>query len=66
MRITSRRKLPSTRVGSLDRRRRRGHLDGVLAEVRQLELAQQQAAVGVRVRAHPPLARRRECGQLAA
>ena len=43
-----------------------GHLDGVVAEVGQLELAQQQAAVGVRVGAHAPLARGRQRGQLRA
>ena len=38
----------------------RRHVDRVVAEVGQLEVAQQQAAVGVRVRAHAPLARGRE------
>ena len=36
----------------------RSHLDRVVAEVRQAQVAQQQAAVGVRVGAHPPLAAR--------
>ena len=37
--------------------RRLRHLDRVVAEVGQDEVAQQRAAVRVRVRAHPPLAR---------
>ena len=36
--------------------RRRGHLDRVVAEVGEPEVAQQHAAVGVRVRAHAALA----------
>ena len=43
-----------------------GDLDGVAAEVGQLERAQQQATVGVWVRPHPPVAARRERGQLGA
>ena len=48
-------------------RRRAGssHVDGVVAEVGQHEVAEQRAAVRVRVRAHPPLAlgrQRRELG----
>ena len=58
--MTSRRKPPSTRVASLVRRRRAAAtVDGVVAEVGQHEVAQQHAAVRVRVRAHPALARRR-------
>ena len=34
------------------------HLDGVVAEVRHLEIAQQQAAVGVRIVAHAAMTRR--------
>ena len=47
--------------------RRRGRLwdvDRVVAEVREDEVAQQLAAVRVRVRAHPALALRRERGKL--
>ena len=43
---------------------RRGHVDGVVAEVGQRERPQQRAAVGVGARAHPALAPRRELGQL--
>ena len=39
------------------------HVDGVVAEVGQPQVAQQQAAVGVRVGAHAPLALRRQLGQ---
>ena len=61
-RITSRSKAPSTRVASLVVVRRRGDRDGVVAEVRQPQVAQQDAAVGVRAGAHPPVAlgRRRQ------
>ena len=40
-----------------------GHLDRVVAEVRHLQVAQQQAAVGVRVVAHPAVALRSQLGQ---
>ena len=65
-RITSRRKPPSTRVASLVLGARPVDLDGVVAKVGHLQLAQQQAAVGVGVGAHPPLALGRERGQLRA
>ena len=45
-------------------RARRADRHGVVPEVGQPELTQQQAAVGVRVRAHPPLAARGQRGQL--
>ena len=47
-----------------DRRTRRRHVDAEVAEVRQSQILQQQAAVGVRVVAHPQLALRRQCGDL--
>jgi hypothetical protein len=40
------------------------HLDRVVAEVGKQQVAQQQAAVCVRARAHPPLAARRELEEL--
>ena len=43
---------------------RAGDGDGVVAEVGQLQVAQQQAAVGVRVGAHPPVVPGRQRGQL--
>jgi len=42
---------------------RGGDLDGVTAEVRQPEILQQQAAVGVRARAHPAIAPWRQRSQ---
>ena len=42
----------------------RGHLDGVVAEVRQAQVPEQGAAVGVRVGAHAPGALGRQLGQL--
>ena len=48
------------------RLRRRGDVDRVVAEVRQAEVAQQRAAVGVRVRAHAALAGGRRREQLVA
>ena len=39
-------------------------IDRVVAEVRHLQIAHQQAAVGVRIVAHPPLAARGQLGQL--
>ncbi len=45
-------------------RRRRLHGHGVVAEVRQPQVAQQDAAVGMRARAHPQLAVGRQRGQL--
>ena len=55
--ITSRSQPPITRVASLELVAGREHVDGVVAEVREPQVVQQQAAVGVRVGAHPPLAR---------
>ena len=43
-----------------------GHLDGVVAEIRQPQIAQQQAAIGVRVGAHAAAASRGELGQLGS
>ena len=56
--MTSRRNSPmhARRLGRRSRRAR--HVDRVVAEVGQPQVAQQQAAVGVRVGAHAPLARR--------
>ena len=42
---------------------RRGHVDRVVAEIRHPQVAQQNAAVGVRIRAHAPLARGRQLRQ---
>jgi hypothetical protein len=44
-------------------RARRGYVDGVVAPVGQVEVAQQNAAVGVRVGAHPPVPRGGELQQ---
>ena len=44
----------------------RGHLHGVVAKVRQDEVAEELAAVCVRVRAHPSVAHRRESGELVS
>ena len=41
-----------------------GNVDGVVAEVGQSQVAQQQAAVGVRIGAHAALALRRQLGEL--
>ena len=46
-----------------DRRAGRRDLDRVVAEVRQPQIAQHGAAVGVRIGAHPARARRRERGE---
>ena len=43
---------------------RRRHRDGIVAEVGQCQVPQQQAAVGVRVRAHAPVALGRQGGEL--
>ena len=40
-----------------------GHFDGIVAEVRHLQVSEQQAAVGVRVVAHPSVALRSQFGQ---
>ena len=42
---------------------RRGHVDGVVAEIRHPQVAEQHAAVGVGICAHPPVARGRQFGQ---
>ena len=55
---------PSTCVSPMPRDARRGHVDRVVAEIRHAQIAQQHAAVGVRIRAHAPLALRRQLGQL--
>ena len=54
--MTSRRNAPSTRVASASSVPGVPNVDGVVAEVGQGEVAQEQSAVGVRVRAHPPVA----------
>ena len=41
-----------------------GNLDGVGAKIRQMQIPQQQAAVGVRIRAHAPRPFGRQLGQL--
>ena len=43
-----------------DRPAGRGHLDRIVAEIRQAQVAQQDAAVGVRIGAHPACAARRQ------
>ena len=49
---------PPEHPGGLGGRRAgRGHVDAVVAEVRQPQILEQQSAVGVRVVAHPQLAR---------
>ena len=58
--MTSRSQVPRTRVASLDVVAGRGDLDGVVPEVRQPKVPQQQPAVGVRIGAHPRGAARRE------
>ena len=42
----------------------RRHVHGVVAEIGHLQILEQQAAVGVRVGAHAPLALGRQLGQL--
>ena len=67
--MTSRRKPPSTRVGLGKVVPGFGHLDAVAAEVGQVEILEQQAAVGMRVGAHPSRALRgksREVGDRGA
>ena len=61
---TSFRNRPRTRVASLVVVPGRVDLDGVVAEVRQHEVAEQLAAVCMWVRAHPPRATRRELGKV--
>ena len=41
----------------------RGHIHRVVMEVRHAQVAQQNAAVGMRIGAHPPVALRRQLGQ---
>jgi hypothetical protein len=43
---------------------RRGHGHGIAAEIGQVQLAQQLTAVGVRIRAHPAGADRRQCREV--
>ena len=62
--ITSRRKPPSTRVASLNVVPGFGTSTAYVTEVGQRELVEQHAAVRVRIRAHAPLADRRERAQL--
>jgi hypothetical protein len=50
--------------GLTERRRRLRDVDRVGAELGHVELLEQQAAVGVRVRAHAPVGARRQGGQL--
>ena len=58
--ITSRRYTPITRVDSASVTPGFGTSTRVIGEIRQLEVFQQQTAIGVRVRAHAPLALRRK------
>ena len=53
----------NARVLGVDGARRRD-VDGMLAEVGHAQIAQQRAAVGVRIGAHPPVALRGQPGQL--
>ena len=62
--MTSRRNPPSTRVASLNVVAGSSTLDRVVAEIGQDEVAQQDAAVRVRVGAHPAIAGRGLSGQL--
>ena len=57
-RTTSRNQRAELAGGLADRRTGVGDVDRIVAEVRQSQVAQQQAAVGVRVGAHPPVASR--------
>src|SRR5207249_9459044 len=43
-----------------------GHLDGVIAEIGQAQIAQPEAAVGMRIGAHAALAWRSEFGKFRA
>ena len=62
--MTSRRNSPMTRVDSAVAAPGAGTFDRVVAEVGQAQVAQQQAAVGVRVGAHAALAARRQLREL--
>jgi len=62
--ITSRRYLPMTRVASAAVAPGRRHVHGVGTKVRELQVFQQHAAVGVRVGAHAPDSRGRQLRQL--
>ena len=63
-RMTSRSHVPSTFVASDEEVAGLGDLDGVVAEVGQPEVAQQDAAVRMRVGAHPAVTHRRERPQI--
>ena len=52
--------MPRRRVGSVERLPGSGYLDRVAAKVRETEVSEDDAAVGARVRPHPPFALRRE------
>ena len=56
--ITSRSIFPSTRVASPSVGSGFRHVHGVIAKIRQLQILQQQAAVGVWIGAHAPWSRR--------
>ena len=60
---TSRRKRPSTCVSPMPRTPGDGHVDRVVAEIRHPQVAQQNAAVGVGIRAHASFALGRKFGQ---
>src|SRR5713226_10024662 len=53
-RMTSRRNCPIKRVASASGAARPGNIDRIIMNVRQLELALQQPAIGVRIGAHSP------------
>ena len=52
-----------TRVASASTAPGLGHVHGVVAKIGQLQILEQQAAVGMRVGAHPALASRRAVRQ---
>ena len=62
--ITSRRNVPRTRVASASTCPGRRTVDGVVAEIGQLQIPQQQPTVRVRIGAHAPVALRAQLGQL--
>jgi len=55
--------VPQHPRGLVDRAARRRYVDRVVPEVAEHERPAQQSAVGVRVRAHPPMTRRRQRAQ---